>query len=79
MLRFGVRFVAAVVILACAAAIGAPDKPGAPQEKKVFPLEKQDGVWWAGIADLCELAGAKCGGVGEFVKIGRASCRERVS
>ncbi len=47
------------VILLCTAAIGAPGPQGDLTEKQVYPLEKQEDVWWAGIRDLCELGGAE--------------------
>lgn len=50
------------IILLCTAAIGAPGPEADLTEAEVYPLEKQDDVWWAGIRDLCELAGAELTG-----------------
>jgi hypothetical protein len=47
------------VILLCTAAIGAPGPQADLTDKEVYPLEKQEDVWWAGIRDLCELGGAE--------------------
>ena len=47
------------VILLCTAAIGPPGLQADLTEKQVYPLEKQEDVWWAGVRDLCELAGAE--------------------
>ena len=57
-----VRCCCVAVILLCTAAIGAPQPRGDLTDKEVYPLEKQDDIWWAGIRDLCELAGAELPG-----------------
>jgi len=64
----GLKLTLGAVLLASAVAIGASDKPGAPPEKKVYPLVKQDGVWWLGIGDMCAIAGAKYEG-GQTVRV----------
>lgn len=58
----GLKLTLGAVLLASAVAVGAPDRPGAPPEKKVYPLAKQDGVWWLGIGDMCAMTGAKYDG-----------------
>ncbi len=50
------------VILLCTAAIGAPGPQADLTEQAVYPLEKQEDVWWAGIRDVCEIAGAELAG-----------------
>jgi len=57
-----VRCCCVAIILLCTAAIGAPQPRGDLTEKQVYPLEKQDDIWWAGIRDVCELAGAEVPG-----------------
>jgi hypothetical protein len=65
----GAKLVAAALVLFGTVAVGAPEKPGGIPEKRVYPLEKQDGVWWAGVADVCAIAGAKVEGAGGFARI----------
>ena len=57
-----VRCCCVAVILLCTAAVGAPQPRGDLTDEEVYPLEKQDDIWWAGIRDLCELAGAELPG-----------------
>lgn len=47
-----------IAILAPTVAVGVPDEAAALIDTRVYPLEKQDGTWWVGIADICDLAGA---------------------
>ena len=47
-----------LVLLACTAGIGAPETNAPLLQKPVYPLEKQDDVWWVGIADICDIVDA---------------------
>jgi hypothetical protein len=68
MIGSGLKLTLAAVVFLVSVAIGAPDKPGALPEKQVYPLQRQDGVWWLGIGDVCTVFGARYLG-----KIGFAS------
>jgi len=57
------RFTGGLVLFGATAALGAPDEDG-PLDRKVFPLTKEGDQWWAGVADVCELCGAKLEGEG---------------
>jgi hypothetical protein len=56
--RAGLKIACAIVILAPTVGVGVPNDAIPPIETRVYPLEKQDGIWWVGIADICDLAGA---------------------
>ncbi|HJN13952.1 MAG TPA: hypothetical protein QGH10_00600, partial [Armatimonadota bacterium] len=58
------RLVVGTLVLFCAVAIGAPDGPEGPAEKSAYPLFEEDGQWWAGIGDVCEIVGAEFEGGG---------------
>ena len=53
------RLTAGTLLLLSTVAIGAPDDGDALIEKSVFPLFGEDDLWWAGVGDVCEIAGAK--------------------
>ncbi len=58
MSRTGLKIACIIAILAPTVAVGVPDEAAPLIDTRVYPLEKQDGVWWVGIADICDMADA---------------------
>jgi hypothetical protein len=60
-----VKLCCLAIILLCTVTIGTPQNQDDVTDAEVYPLEKQDDVWFAGIRDTCELAGAKAPGLAD--------------
>jgi hypothetical protein len=63
-MALAVRLTGLLLALSATAAVGAPQGDGALPQEQVFPLVKDGGMWWAGVADVCGIVGAEFEGEG---------------
>jgi len=71
-MAYALKLTGLLLALSATIAVGAPED-GAPLEKKVFPLVKEGDMWWVGVADMCEIVGARFEGEGFSYKLERGN------
>ncbi|MGQ9731343.1 MAG: hypothetical protein ACUVX8_08690 [Candidatus Zipacnadales bacterium] len=64
-----VKLLGGMLLAFGAVALGAPEDDRNIPEKQVFPLLHEEDQWWVGIADICEIFGAKFEGDGLISKV----------